>query len=214
MYSQCHNEISATDIFCAVCGTSVSNITQQGASASQWNTTENHQTRIAEILSQPTTREQLRYIITLYAIVSVGLGLVGAIGIELITGGESGMGSQLPGGLFSLLALVVTLLAGPIVAAVSGLHIAERMHQADRTAHITSFVSNTATHLAMVMLAVILLIVFAGSGSNGGADGGSMFDLGKLLVPLVVLATPSGLVGLGSTYLHLQNQTQVPVGER
>lgn len=203
--SQCNNEITPTDSFCAGCGAAVSDTAQSRALTAESNTAADRQKRITEILSQPTIQEQLRYIVTLYAIVGIGFGLVGAIGINLISG-DSGTGSQLLSGLFALSTLAIIIFVGPIMAAVSGLHIAERMHQAERTVYITSFVGNTAGYLAMVILAVILLIVFAGSGSSSGGGGGDIFSLGELFVPLVVLALPSGLVGLGSTYLHLQNQ--------
>lgn len=149
-----------------------------------------------ESLSRPASKNQLKYTIGLFAEIGLGFGLTGFIILELIaSGGE--LAVQFGTWMFSLALLLVTLLIGPVIAAFSGLRIAEGLREEARTVYLTSAVGNFVGYLVMVIITVLLIA------ATGGGGGNSIFDLGKLLVPLIALAIPVALVGAGTAYLHL-----------
>jgi hypothetical protein len=162
---------------------------------------------ITESLSRPAARNQLKYTIGLFAEIGLGFGLTGFLVIELLASGD-GFGAQFVAAILTVIILGVTLLTGPVIAAFSGIRIAEGLREEARTVYLTSAVGNFVGYFIMVVITV-LLIAATGGGVNpgtvtgGGGGGGSLFDLGDLLVPMIALAIPVALVGAGTAYLHL-----------
>lgn len=159
---------------------------------------------VSDILSRRTTKAQLKYTLALFALVGVGLGLTGYLGVDQVAGGDGS--GQLMSAMLAVTALGVALFVGPVVAVFTGLRISDRMRQTDRAVYVTSFVGNAAGYLVMVVITVVLLASSL-SGTGGSASGGS-FELGELFVPMILLSIPSGLVGLGSTYLDRETDDE------
>ncbi|EMA52893.1 hypothetical protein [Halococcus thailandensis] len=166
-----------------------------------------------DTLAQSGPRSQLTFVIGLFAIVGAGFGLLGVIVLELLAGGSGGgFGQAIAAALFLVSVLVVVLLTGPVMAALSGLRIAERLDEA-RATYLTSFVATAVGYVVMVLIAAVLIGLVAGGG--GGAEatttGGTTtnpFDIADLVVPLVALAIPVGLTGLASAFLTRWNATR------
>ena len=165
-------------------------------------------------LSEPAAKNQMKYIIGIFSLVGIGFGITGFLVLQLVAGG-GGTSSQIFAAIFALSLLGVVLLLGPVIAVYSSLNTANGFYHDARTAYLASFVSNFAGYLIMVVVAVIL--IGAALGGGGSADSGATtgqttstgdtFDLGSLAIPMVALAIPVGLVGVGSTYLHRKQNT-------
>ena len=158
-------------------------------------------------LGEPGPKSQLTFVIGLFGVVGAGFGVTGVVVIALIAGGDSGTGGAFLAGLFLISLLVVVLLTGPIVGAFSGLRVAARLDDSSTT-YLTSFVSTAVGYVVMVIVAAVLIGLVAGGGGGGAETGGESanpFDIASLLLPLVALAIPVGLTGLGSSYLARWN---------
>lgn len=155
-----------------------------------------------DTLAQPGPKSQLMFVIGLFGIVGIGFGLTGVIAIELIASGGDTSGAFLAGFL-TISILGVVLLIGPVIGAFSGLRVAERLDDS-RATYLTSFVSTAVGYVVMVLIAVLLVGIVIGGGGGGTTTGGggtNLFNAVDLLVPLVALAVPVGLTGLGSSFL-------------
>lgn len=167
-----------------------------------------------DTLAQSGPRSQLTFVIGLFGIVGAGFGLLGVIVLELLAGGSGGgFGQAIAAALFLVSVLVVVLLTGPVMAALSGLRIAERLDEA-RATYLTSFVATAVGYVVMVLIAAVLIGLVVGGGGGGAeatATGGTTtnpFDIAGLIVPLVALAIPVGLTGLASAFLTRWNATR------
>ncbi|WP_231190166.1 hypothetical protein [Haladaptatus sp. DYF46] len=154
-----------------------------------------------ERLSQPGPRAQLEFIIGLFAVIGAGFGLTGVVAIQMVAGGNSGIGGQILAGIFLISLLVVLLLIGPIVGGFGGLRVAEQLAEGRHTVYLTSFVGNAVGYVVMVIVSALLIGLFAGGGGGGS---GSPFSITDLLIPLIILALPVGLTGVGASYLVLR----------
>ncbi|WP_135534901.1 hypothetical protein [Halostella pelagica] len=150
-----------------------------------------------DVLSDRKNKKLLKYAVTVMAIVGAGFGLTGSIGAGQLVDGSSD--SEFLGAMFFLSVFVFMLLSGPILGALVGLEFDRRIANT-REALITSFASGAVGYVAMVITGVLLATVLmpdnlASSGGEGGA-----FDLGELIVPLLVMAIPIGAVAAGIVY--------------
>lgn len=157
-----------------------------------------------ESLSRPPARNQLKYTVGLFAEIGLGFGLTGFVVLDLIIEsiGGNDFGAQFVAAVFALILLSLTLLIGPVIAAFSGIRVAEGLREEARTVYLTSAVGNFVGYFVMVVITVLLIAATGGVGGSGGG-GGNIFDLGDLLVPMIALAIPVALVGAGTAYLHL-----------
>jgi hypothetical protein len=133
----------------------------------------------------------LAAVVGVFALVGLGLGLTAVVVLSRI-GGDTG--GQLLSGLFVLVVLSVTLLLGPVVAAVVGLGVA------DEGRYGVAFVGTAVGTLVMVVLVAVLVTV----GGPGGGDGGSGGSVrpGDWLVPAVAVGVVTGAVGAGTAALR------------
>lgn len=157
-----------------------------------------------ETLAQPGPKSQLTVVIGLFAVIGVGFGLTGIVTVEMIAGSGDDIGARFLTAVFLVSLLVVLLLTGSIVGAVSGLRIADRLDENARTVYLTSFVGTAVGYFVMVVIAVVLIGLVSGGGGDGAAasgGGGNLFGILDLVIPLVVLAVPVGLTGLGASFL-------------
>ncbi len=157
-----------------------------------------------ETLAQPGPKSQLTFVIGLFAVIGVGFGLTGIVVIRLIAGSGEGIGAQILTAVFLVSLLVVLLLSGSIIGAVSGLRIADRLDETARTVYLTSFVGTAVGYFVMVIVAAVLIGLVVGGGGDGAAassGSGNLFGILDLVIPLVVLAIPVGLTGVGASFL-------------
>ena len=165
-------------------------------------------------LSEPAAKNQMKYIIGIFSLVGVGFGITGFLVLQLVAG-SGGTSSQIFAAIFALSLLGIVLLLGPVIAVYSSLNTANGFYHDARTTYLASFVSNFAGYLIMVVIAVLLIGAALGGGGSAGSgttteqttSTGDTFDLGSLAIPMIALAIPVGLVGVGSTYLHRKRNT-------
>ena len=156
---------------------------------------------VSDVLSDEQNKSYLTYTAVLFAIVGAGFGLTGAFGTRMIFDGssESGFGMA-----FFMIALFgVMVLTGPILGAVGGLQLQQRMSDT-REALITAFVGGTAGYIVMTIVGILVTVMLTPSTDSADASGSSgpnFFELGDVLVPLVVMAIPTGLVAAGMIYI-------------
>ena len=163
-----------------------------------------------DTLAQSGPKSHLMFVIGLFGVVGVGFGLTGIIILALIAGGGNDAGGAFLAAFFLISLLVVVLLTGPILGAFSGLRIAARLDDSSAT-YLTSFVSTAIGYVVMVIIAALLIGIVAGGGGGGtttGSGSANPFDIAGLLVPLVALAIPVGLTGLGSAFLARWNASR------
>jgi hypothetical protein len=161
-----------------------------------------------DTLTQSGPKSQLTFTIGLFAVIGVGFGLTGIVILALVAGGGSGVGGGILAGIFLISLLVVLLLTGSIVGAFCGLRVAERLRGNARTTYLTSFVGTAVGYVVMVAIAVVLIGLTAGGGGGQTGGGGGFFNIVNLLVPLIVLAIPVGLTGVGSSFLVRRTTNQ------
>lgn len=160
-------------------------------------------------LSGQAAKQQTKYVVGLFALVGAGFGITGYLIIDLLASANT-PGGQFLSAIFSLALLAIVLLIGPVIAVYSSVRAADGLYDELRTAYLTSFVSNFAGYLVMVLIAV--LFIGAAMSSSGGGTGATTqqtaqiasntVNLDNLLFPMIALSIPVGLVGLGSAYLH------------
>lgn len=154
-----------------------------------------------ETLAQPGPKSQLTLVIGLFAVIGVGFGLTGIVAVEFVAGSTTG--GQFVGALLLISLFAVLLFTGPIAGAFSGLRVADRLNENAGTVYLTSFVATAVGYFVMVVVSVLLLGLVVGGG-DATTGGGSLFDLLDLVIPLVLLAIPVGITGLGSSFLTLR----------
>jgi len=145
----------------------------------------------------------ITYPLGLFGIVGVGLGLTGIVIL-----GALGGGATLFSGLFALLVIAFALLTGPIVAAVVGAQPSR--DDGDTPQYGLVFVGNAVGYLLMMVLVLVILTVgiaalSAGGGSAGGTTGttgggGGSVNLGQYLLPVLLIAVPTGGVAVATRY--------------
>jgi hypothetical protein len=144
------------------------------------------------------------WILGVFAVVGIGLGLTGYVAIDALQGalggGESAMAQTL-GQFFSLfvffMALVVVFFLGPVVAMVSGL-IAGAIVWEPLDGVVAGGLGSFVGFYFMLFLSVPLLFLAldAGGGGGGTSTGAQpQFDAGSLVVPAVLAGLPTGIVG-------------------
>ncbi len=130
-------------------------------------------------------------IVALFAVVGLALGLSGVVVVDQF--GGDGLGGQIVSGLLVTVVILVSLLLGPVLAALVGTRLADR----GNTDLVSPLVGGGVGYLVMALLVVLTLSVGVG---GGGGDGGSA-DLGRWLVPVLVLTVTTGVVGVAASAL-------------
>lgn len=151
---------------------------------------------------QRIIRTQLRDAVALFGLVGAGLGVMGLVALSQFGGGF------LSGIVYTVI-LVLAMFFGPVLAVVVSLRLADYAPRKDGTTYVTSFVGNVVGYLVMMLVVVAMLFVGlsltvgggGGSGVGGGGNSGGSFDF-DLLLPVLALAVPTGLTGVGATFFH------------
>lgn len=158
-------------------------------------------------------KSTLAYAIGIFAVVGAGVGLTGAVVINLL-----GSGSSIFSGIVFLIVIGVSLLIGPPIAGYIGIQIADRDGEAGALQSFAGAASGFLVMMVVVLLALFLGIALTaggGAGTDGGTGGvgggadpgtggssGGGFDFLEYLIPALVIAIPTGLTGGAATYLH------------
>jgi hypothetical protein len=151
-----------------------------------------------DVLSRPAGQSVIKYVVGIFAIVGVGIGLTALLADSLLGGGgTTGAAGFISLGI-TLMAFGVAIFGGSILAAVIGLQDFLQIGEVDTQTYVLAFVSNAAGFLVMGILVAIFISIGAGGGAGGGGGGG----LGDFIVGSVVMAIPAGLVGAGVTRLR------------
>lgn len=147
--------------------------------------------------------KQTGIVVAIFAIVGVGLGSTGYVGVsfagdQLITAGDSAGFGEAFVALIFLQSVFVSFFAGPSIAAVTG--VASALSADAKTA----IASNTigACIGFIIMSAVAVLIMSAGmpemgGSSGGGSSGGNLFSL-RDIATILKAALPTTIVGAGA----------------
>lgn len=154
---------------------------------------------ISDLLTHPETQTQLKYLGSLYTLIGLGFGLLMLIIDNQFLG--DGTSAELLSGVISAVLFGLLIFIGPIIAAFSSNEISRRFEDNPKQAWVTSAVGNGGGFIAMVIMTVLFVNSVS---SGGGGGGGELFNLSNLLVPLILLAIPTALVGVGATYLYRQ----------
>lgn len=159
---------------------------------------------------------QLLYSIGIFALVGVGLGLVGFVVLTQLAGGNS-MSGTIFSGILSIIILVIALFLGPVIAIIVGIQIGNRNQSV--SAYLTSLIGSAVGYIVMMLIVIAILSVGIGLVSNSGGSGamsGTSGDMsasggggfGQWIVPIIAISMITGLAGTGASYLQIQtNQT-------
>ncbi len=148
---------------------------------------------VSDILSHPETQRGLKYIGSLYALIGGGLGVLMLLVDNQFLG--DGAGAELISGALATVLFGLLVFIGPVIAALTAFDIAQR-YTRSKQAWITSAVGNGGGFILMIVITVLFVnSVFTGSE-------GELFNLSDLLAPLILLAIPTALVGVGATYVY------------
>lgn len=149
-----------------------------------------------DVLSRPDGQAVIKYVVGIFAVVGVGIGLTAVLANSLIGSGSAGF----LGGIIALIAFSVAVFGGSILAAVVGLQDFLQIGEMDTQTYVLAFVSNAAGFIVMGIIVALFIAVAMGGGGGGSGGGGG--GLGNFVVSAIVMAIPAGLVGAGVTWLR------------
>lgn len=159
--------------------------------------------------------EQLKYILLVFALSGLGIGLTG-IAVLMNFGGD-GVGGAILSGILSLIVFFVALLIGPVIAIIIGIQLSNT-DSSVAALYPTNFLGSAIGYIVMVMLVSIILVFGMGMvvGNGGGATDGdagtsggtvapetneSLFSPMDIVLPLLIFSIPTGLSGLGAVFI-------------
>lgn len=143
-------------------------------------------------------------IIGIFALTGIGIGATGGVAVNQIGGGA------ILGGVIILVVLTVTFLLGPVIGLIAGLRVGDEQGRSPES-YLTGLLGSVAGYFVMILAVVIIVsVVMAISGGGGGSGatqastttGGSSSSLpiGEYIVPIIAVAIPTGITGLGGVY--------------
>jgi hypothetical protein len=143
----------------------------------------------------------LGLVVLLFAVVGVGLGLTGYVGIgwlqhRFAAGAEGGFARNMAGLFASVVFLqsaLVATLVGPVVAAVAGVGVGRSLRQSTAAVLCGGF----GAFLGFFVLTTVAVFLMATAlpASGGGTGGGSPAGAGQVLGQLWLAAVPTAFVG-------------------
>ena len=141
----------------------------------------------------------IRDTLAIFALVGLGIGLTGGVVLSQLGGGNA-----LLGPILTLLVVSIALVLGPVVGLITGLRTAEHWGN-PRGAYLGGLLGAVVGYLLMMGIVLAVLLAVLAAGASSGAEGsglvegsaGGDFGLGQYLVPVLVVAIPTGLTGLG-----------------
>lgn len=148
----------------------------------------------------------------IFSLVGVGLGLTGGITLSQLS-----EGGGILGGVLVLVVLTFAFLIGPLVAVITGMRAGERYGQSSQT-YFAGGAGAVGGYLSMMVI-VLLIVSLAMSTLSGDAGGGasatqsastsgSGLNIGEYLVPVVAVAIPTAVTGLGGVFLAGEGQVE------
>jgi hypothetical protein len=137
-----------------------------------------------------------------YAVIGVGLGLLGVILLSQL-GGEGGTSGALISGILSIVVLSFAVLSGPLIAAFVGYATAKNSFGGIKQRSMNSGIANGVGFAIFgIVVGVILLagltFVIGGGGDGGASSGGgsgSPIELGKFSTLVILMIIPNAFVG-------------------
>lgn len=158
------------------------------------------------------TGGQLLYSIGIFALIGVGLGLVGFVVLTQLAGGNN-IADAIFSGIFSIVILVIALFLGPVIAAIIGIQMGNRNQSP--SVYFASLIGNTTGYIVMMLIVLAILSIGIGLVSNGGgssAMGGTSGEVGasgsggfgQWVFPIIAISVITGLTGTGASYLQIQ----------
>lgn len=152
-------------------------------------------------------------IIGIFALAGVGIGATGGVAVS-----QLGAGSAILSGVLILVVLTIAFLLGPVIGLISGLRIGDTQGRSPES-YITGLVGSVAGYFVMILaiviiISVIMAITGGGSGESSAATQASTTDgsssglaIGEYLVPIIAVALPTGITGLGGVFFGGHNHT-------
>ncbi len=142
--------------------------------------------------------------IAIFALAGVGIGATGGVAITQLSSGG------LLGGVLSLVVLTVVLLLGPVIGLISGLRVGANQHSSSPS-YLSGLVGAIGGYFVMILLVIVTLTLALNvptgvadtaaqtTAGSGGSSAGVSF--GQYILPIIAVAVPTGLTGLGGVYL-------------
>jgi hypothetical protein len=161
--------------------------------------------QVTDVLERSDVQSQLKSALAYFAVVGFGLGATGFLMLnQLLSSLQGGSGSGgLVGralvGVLGLVVLLTILVIGPMLAAVVTSRMTGAIDLSRGDLYIVGFVGSYAGYVVMIVIATVLLSLGVPS---GGSSGSMSFDLGQLLVPLLIMGIPSGIVGVATVFVE------------
>lgn len=143
-------------------------------------------------------------IIGIFALAGIGIGATGGVAVNQIGGGG------ILDGIIILVVLTVTFLLGPVIGLITGLRVGDKQGRSSDS-YVTGLIGSVAGYFAMILAVVIIVFaVMAISGGGGGSSAtqasttasgsSSSLAIGEYIVPIIAVAIPTGITGLGGVY--------------
>lgn len=148
----------------------------------------------------------------IFSLLGIGLGLTGGITISQLSGGGA-----IFGGILVLVVLTFAFLMGPLIAVITGLRIGEEHGQSNET-YIAGGLGAVGGYLSMMLIVLLILSLAmstlsgdAGTGASAtqsASTSGSGLNIGEYILPVIVVAIPTGITGAGSVFFSNDDQRQ------
>lgn len=107
---------------------------------------------------------------------------------------------------FTGIGISVPVLAGPLIVLYTAFRVADRMDASDKEILATVGVASGVGHLVMMVVsAVLVFFALSASTPGGGRGGGDVLGaggIGDLLVPVIMIAVATGVIGLATVYFR------------
>lgn len=142
--------------------------------------------------------------IAIFALAGVGIGATGGIAITQLSSGG------LLGGVLSLVVLTVVLLLGPVIGLISGLRVGTNQ-DSSYPSYLSGLVGAIGGYFVMILLVIVTLslalnvptgVADTAAQTTAGSGGSSTgISFGQYILPIIAVAVPTGLTGLGGVYL-------------
>ena len=144
-------------------------------------------------------------VIGIFSLTGVGLGATGGVAVNLL-----GTGSGIVSGILVLVVLTVTFLLGPVIGLISGLRVGDEQGRSSES-YLGGLLGSVAGYFAMILVVVLIISAVMAMGGGGGSEtattqtatGGSSssgLPIGEYIVPIIAVAFPTGITGLGGVY--------------
>jgi hypothetical protein len=165
---------------------------------------------INKLVTESTTAERglsvstIGEVIGIFALAGIGIGATGGVAVNLL-----GTGSGIVSGILVLVVLTVTFLLGPVIGLISGLRVGDRQGRSSES-YLGGLLGSVAGYFIMILAVILIISAVMTIGGGGGSEtattqtatGGSSSGLpiGEYIVPIIAVALPTGITGLGGAY--------------